>query len=92
MDAGPDKFHVLQSHLIPLMIDRLPDLKAGREDTILRRAPALILFHANRKAENYAADIYIALTYGFLAAHSLGLGASAMDLIPPAVGKEPGIA
>ncbi len=87
MDAGPEKFNVLKNHLIPLLKDRLPDLKSGKEDTILRRAPAMILFHADRNAENYATDINIALTYGFLAAHSLGLGASAMDLIPPAVDK-----
>jgi hypothetical protein len=65
----------------------MPDLKSGREDTLLRHAPALILFHADREAENYAPDIYIALTYGILAAQSLGLGASAMDIIPPAVDK-----
>ena len=87
MDAGPEKFKVLKNHLIPLLKDRLPDLKSGKEDTILRRAPAMILFHADRNSENYATDINIALTYGFLAAHSLGLGASAMDLIPPAVEK-----
>ena len=64
---------------------RLPDLKAGVEDTITRNAPAMIIFHADKEAENYREDIYIALTYGFLAAHSLGLGGSAMDLIPPPI-------
>lgn len=33
----------------------------------------------------YEADIYIALTYGLLAAHALGLGATAIDLVPPAI-------
>lgn len=87
LNAGPEKYKNLKNHMIPLLIDRLPDLKSGKEDTILRGAPAMILFHADREAENYATDIHIALTYGFLAAHSLGLGASAMDLIPPAVEK-----
>lgn len=85
--AGREKFITLQKHVIPLLINRMPDLKSGKEDTIMRRAPALILFHADRNCENYKPDIYIALTYGILAAHSLGLGASAMDLIPPAVEK-----
>lgn len=85
--AGREKFITLQKHVIPLLINRMPDLKSGKEDTIMRRAPALILFHADRNCENYMADIYIALTYGILAAHSLGLGACAMDLIPPAVEK-----
>jgi ferredoxin len=83
--AGDEKFRLLKNHVIPIMKSRLPDLKAGTEDTITRYAPAMILFHADKKAENAREDIYIALTYGFLAAHSLGLGGSAMDLIPPAV-------
>jgi ferredoxin len=85
--VGREKFITLKNHVVPLLIDRMPDLKSGREDTILRRAPAMILFHADRDCENFKQDIYIALTYGFLAAQSLGLGASAMDLIPPAVDK-----
>ena len=85
--AGREKFITLRKHVVPLMINRMPDLKSGKEDTIMRRAPAMILFHADRNCENYLPDIYIALTYGFLAAHSLGLGASAMDLISPAVEK-----
>jgi nitroreductase/NAD-dependent dihydropyrimidine dehydrogenase PreA subunit len=86
-NAGREKFITLQKHVIPLLIERLPELKSGEEDTITRHAPALILLHADRKTENFMADIYIALTYGFLAAQSLGLGSSAMDLIPPAVDK-----
>jgi len=40
----------------------------------------MIVFHASKTAENYEADAYVALTYGFLAAHALGLGGSAMDM------------
>jgi nitroreductase/NAD-dependent dihydropyrimidine dehydrogenase PreA subunit len=85
--AGAEKFHVLETHLVPLLIKRLPELKQGTEDTLTRGAPALIIFHGHRAAENFRADAYIALTYGFLAAHALGLGASAMDIIPPAIEK-----
>jgi ferredoxin len=85
--AGREKFITIQKHVVPMMINRMPDLISGKEDTIMRHAPALILYHADRASENYIPDIYIALTFGFLAAHSLGLGASAMDLIPPAVEK-----
>jgi nitroreductase/NAD-dependent dihydropyrimidine dehydrogenase PreA subunit len=83
--VGPQKFNTLQGHLVPMLASRLPDLKTGAEDTITRRAPAMILFHAERQAQNYEVDAYIALTYGFLAAHALGLGGSAMDIIPPAI-------
>ena len=87
--AGRETYITLKNHLIPLLTERMPDLKSGKEDTILRRAPAMILFHANRNSENYKPDLYIALTYSFLAAHALGLGATAMDLIPPAVDRDP---
>lgn len=83
--VGKAKFNTIENHVVPLMKNRLPELKKGVEDTITRYAPAMIVFYANRNAENYEADIYIALTYGFLAAHALGLGGSAMDLIPPAI-------
>jgi len=84
-NVGDEKYKTLVNHVVPLMKIRMPDLKAGVEDTIIRNAPALIIFHADKDTENYRQDIYIALTYGFLAAHSLGLGGSAMDLIPPAI-------
>lgn len=83
--VGNEKYNVLVHHVVPLMKIRLPDLKAGTEDTITRNAPAMIVFHADRNEEHYREDIYIALTYGFLAAHALGLAGSAMDLIPPAI-------
>lgn len=83
--AGCETFITLQNHLIPLLTNRLPDLKSGKEDTIMRRAPVLILLHANRECENYKTDIHIALAFGLLAAHSVGLGATALDLVPPAV-------
>ena len=87
--VGEAKFKTLTRHVVPLMVSRLPELKEGTEDTITRYAPAMILFHAHRDAENFEADIYIALTYGFLAAHALGLGGSAIDLIPPTVQNSP---
>jgi ferredoxin len=87
--VGRDTFNQLEHHVVPLMQSRLPELKAGVEDTITRGAPALILFHAGRDAENYQTDLHIALTYGFLAAHALGLGATPIDLIPPAIEKSP---
>ena len=87
--VGAAKFKTLEQHVVPLMKSRLPELKQGVEDTITRNAPAMIVFHAHREAENYETDGYIALTYGFLAAHALGLGACAIDLIPPAIQNSP---
>jgi nitroreductase/NAD-dependent dihydropyrimidine dehydrogenase PreA subunit len=87
-ELGEKKFKVLQGHLIPLLISRLPALKNGTEDTITRNAPAMILFLADKNGEDISQDISIAATYGMLATHSLGLGGSIMDLIPPAINKD----
>jgi nitroreductase/NAD-dependent dihydropyrimidine dehydrogenase PreA subunit len=88
-EVGNKKFRTMQDHLIPLLKRRLPELKNGTEDTITRYAPAMILFTANKKEEDISQDISIAATYGMLAVHSLGLGGSIMDLIPPAINKDP---
>ena len=79
--VGQDTYQVLIEHVLPLMRVRMPGLKAGTEDTIARNAPSMILFHAARHNE----DIFIALAYGLLASHALGLGACAIGLIPPTV-------
>ena len=87
--VGATTFNTLKRHIVPLMRSRLPELKQGTEDTITRYAPAMIIFHAHRDADNYEEDIHIALTYGFLAAHALGLGGSAMSIIPPPIQHSP---
>jgi len=86
--AGPDQFRTLENHVIPIMKDKLPELKSGAEDTITRRAPAIIIFHADKNSDNYRTDINIAVTFGILAAHSLGLGATIIELVPAAIDKE----
>ena len=87
--VGATTFKTLRRHIVPLMKSRLPELKQGTEDTITRYAPAMIVFHAHRDAENYEEDVHIALTYGFLEAHALGLGGSAMSIIPPPIQRSP---
>ncbi len=56
-------------------------------DDITRNAPALILFHGKKGAEEHTVDAHIYLTYSLLAAHSLGLGATAIGLIGPAINQ-----
>ncbi len=80
-----DTYQVLSEHVLPLMRVRMPALKVGTEDTIARGAPCMILFHAQVRSD----DIYIALAYGLLAAHAIGLGACAVGLIPPAINRNP---
>lgn len=86
-DSGEEHFATIKGHLMPILELRVPSMKTGGIDEIARGAPAMILFHAHRRAENHTHDAYIAMTYGLLAAHSLGLGATAISLIPPSINK-----
>lgn len=87
-EAGNKTFITMQEHLVPLLTARLQSLKNGTEDTLTRHTPAMILFVADKNGENISHDILIAATYGMLAAHSLGLGGSIMDIISPAINKD----
>lgn len=83
--VGKRRLKTMDEHLAPLLRARMPGLRDGSEDTLLRGAPAMILLLADREGEDAAADAYIAATYAMLAAHALGLGGSIMDVIPPAI-------
>jgi len=86
---APEDFNSLTGHVLPSLKYRLPDMKAGKGDTITRGAPAMLLFHADKNSSNHTCDANIALTYGLLAAHALGLGATAISLVPPIVNRSP---
>jgi nitroreductase/NAD-dependent dihydropyrimidine dehydrogenase PreA subunit len=85
--VGRRTFRTMAGHLVPLMRSRMSSLRDGTEDTLTRGAPALILLLAERKGEDVTADAYIAAAFGMLAAHSLGLGGSVMDILPPAIDR-----
>jgi len=59
----------------------------GKVDDIARNAPAMFIFHAPKGAEEHTVDGHICLTYAMLAAHSLGLGATAIGLIGPVINQ-----
>ncbi len=90
-EVGLQKYRLMRTHLVPLLETRMEGLRAGTEDTITRGAPAMILFHASRTAEDAHEDLFIAAAYGSLAAHALGLGGSIMSIIPPAVDRTPAL-
>ncbi|MEI7661742.1 MAG: nitroreductase family protein [Bacteroidota bacterium] len=78
--------NTLVNFIVP-HIDKGHYSNTGGVDDIARNAPALILFHAPKGAEEHTVDAHIYLTYALLAAHSLGLGATAIGLIGPAVNQ-----
>jgi nitroreductase len=83
----PETFNTIISHVMPSIMARLPIMQKTGKDIITRGAQAMLLFHADRQAEMHTEDIHIATTYALLAAHALGLGATAIGLIPPVVNK-----
>jgi len=86
--AGNKQFKTLENHLLPMLSNRLPALKNGSEDTLFRNAPCIILFLADKNEEDITRDIVIAATYGMLSAHTLGLGACIIDIVPPAINRD----
>ncbi len=81
----PETFNTIKNHVVPVMEKGLPEMQEKGRDIFTRGAPALLLFHAHRGSENHTEDSHVAVTYGLLAAHALGLGAAAIGLIAPAV-------
>ena len=79
-----ENFNTLVNFIVPHIRHGLYDISKGNDD-ISRNAPAMLLFHAPAGAEEHTVDAHICMTYAFLAAHALGLGATVIGLIGPAI-------
>jgi len=86
-ELEPDQLTGLRDHVLPTLAPRLEGTRRGRWDTITRGAPAMLLLHSRPEAGDATADARVAGTYALLAAHALGLGATMIDLVPPAVNR-----
>ncbi len=84
---GPETFNTLKNHVYP--ISKLGNYKLEYGDRITRGAPALLIFHAEKGAEEHTNNSLIYASYSILAAHALGLGASMIGLVPAAINKVP---
>ena len=82
---GAETFNTIKNHLYP--ISKLENYKLKYGDRITRNAPAIIIFHGNKEAEEHTNSSLIYATYAMLAAHSLGLGATMIGLVPAAINK-----
>jgi nitroreductase len=80
-----EKFQTIKEHLYPIAKMGNYQLKYG--DRITRNAPAIIILHAEKDAEEHSNNSLILACYMMLAAHSLGLGTSLIGLVPPAINK-----
>jgi nitroreductase len=82
---SPEKFNTIKNHLYP--IAKLGNYKLEDGDRITRNAPAIIILHARKDAEEHTSNSLIYASYLMLAAHSLGLGATLIGLVPPSINK-----
>lgn len=83
--SGTEKFNTIKNHLYP--ISKLGNYKLEFGDRITRDAPAIIIFHAPKNAASHTDNSFIYATYAMLTAHSLGLGATMIGLVPNAINK-----
>ena len=83
--AGKETFNTVKNHLYP--ISKLGNYKLENGDRISRCAPAMIIFHAEKGAEAHTNNSLIYSTYAMLTAHSLGLGATMIEIISAAINK-----
>lgn len=82
---SPEKYNTVKNHLYPIAKYGNYKLKDG--DRITRNAPAIIILHAKTDAEEHTNNSMIYATYLMLAAHSLGLGATLIGIVPPSINK-----
>ena len=82
---GTETFNTIKNHLYP--IAKLGNYKLEFGDRITRNAPAILIFHADKGAEEHTNNSLIYATYAMLAAHSLGLGATMIGLVPAGINK-----
>lgn len=82
---GLETINTLKNHLYP--IAKAGNYKLEFGDRITRNAPAIIIFHADKGAEEHTNNSLIYATYVMLTAQSLGLGATIIGLVPAAINK-----
>ena len=86
---GIETYNTLKNHLYP--ISKSGNYKLRYGDRITRGAPTLIIFHADKGAEEHTNNSLIYATYTMFAIHSLGLGGTMNGIIPAAINKEKAI-
>ncbi len=82
---GLETFNTIKNHLYP--ISKSGNYKLEYGDRITRGAPAIMVFHAEKGAEEHTNNALIYATYAMLSIHSLGLGASMNGIIPASINK-----
>lgn len=83
--TGKEDFQTIKKHIYPIAKSGNYNLDNG--DGITRGAPTLITIHAPKNAEAHTNNGVIYATYIMLAAHAIGLGATMIECIIPAINR-----
>jgi nitroreductase len=86
MMTNASDYNTVVEHLLPLL-KREEFFVEGGKDWITRGAPALMLFHGKKSAQEYISDSWIMINYAMMSAQYLGLGSTIIGLIPPAINQ-----
>jgi nitroreductase/NAD-dependent dihydropyrimidine dehydrogenase PreA subunit len=82
---GEETFNTVKNHLYPLV--KAGNYNSQLGDRITRNAPLLIIFHADKGAEEHTNNSLIYATYAMFAAQALGLGTTMIGIVPAAINK-----
>ncbi len=82
---GADQFDAFVEHLGPFMRMLYEAYRRDGSDYLMWGAPAMLLFHADRRSFAPKENCLIACTYAMLAAHSFGLGATMLGIVAPGI-------
>ncbi len=83
--TSKEDFHTLKNHIYP--IAKGGNYKIENGDGITRGAPTIITIHAPKDAEAHTNNGVIYATYIMLAAHAIGLGATMIECVIPAINR-----
>ena len=83
--AGKEGFQTIKNHLYP--IAKGGNYNLENWDGITRGAPAIITIHAAKDAEAHTNNGVIYATYIMIAAHAIGLGATMIECVVPAINR-----
>jgi len=86
LKKGIETFNTIKNHLYPM--SKLENYKLEFGDRITRGAPVLIIFHANKNAEEHTHNSLIYATYAMLTIHALGLGGTMNGIVPASINKD----
>ena len=83
----PEIFTTLMGHIKPMFEYKFSKFDIEEVDPFFRNAPAVFIIHADEKSANHTENGLVAMTYGILAAESLGLGATPVSLLTSPLNK-----